>query len=1548
MDIKKLDRWAELLLDTGKRNNLVNFRDTKSSTVEVLCPETADLFAKAESSAVFEVYDPLLNESDEDEPPAEAPSPNGQKRKGDGTTAGFMPPRPIYLKEHAAKARKNGQVLLYNADHPMTALKNIHKKAASAMEETGVNVAYMVFGFIHWKDNSGTDTVYSAPLLLSPVLFENESAVEPYRIRMTEDDVIVNPTFNFKLHTEYNVSLPPLGEETFDEYIAKASGMAAKMGWTVTKECKIGIFSFLKLNMYQDLKDNASTIMENPNIRLLLGEAPATDTETSEEDSATGENLLVDLHNVVDADSSQLEAIRMAREGKSFVLQGPPGTGKSQTITNILAECLSNGKKVLFVSEKLAALNVVYEKLKQAGLEEFCLELHSHKANKKEFIAELCRTIRKPPTRVKEEADAEIAAKTRAQELLDTYAAELHATRPVVNKSLYRLLGAHASLNHVEDIDYVIPELDTLDEAYLTELCALLDQYSAFIPTIGTDYRTHPWLGYCRKDLSRRAKLSLREDIRKAATALGALSEMAANLEQECGISIPDLATLRRYRDFLEFFCGSEALTPALLSEETIRDARATLAIMIPLAQEIVAFRQILNAEYSPELYKLDGADLYKQLTRRFESVFSRLFNGDYRKILQDINLCRAYGKRITYAEAVRVTHILQSYQTKLAEFNALAPRMEAVLGPAYVGVDSEWDTITADLERLGQELNTVGDLGILPTFSPITHRQNRIRMANEIRKISALLNDSKPTLDALADAFDPAYWNFHAATLRELVDKCNACPAAMEDLENWCRLYDLLQKLRSMNALPFIHYLIENNLIDRKISDVYRRAYYSQHIDSIIYSHPTLAEFTRIAQDETVKTFAEKDEFQFSISQARIKAALSAERPALDMLAAGSATATLLREGEKKRKQKSIRALLSEIGELVQVLKPCFLMSPLSVSTFLSASDVRFDVVVFDEASQIFPQDAIGAIYRGEQLIVVGDSRQMPPSNFFNTTVEVDDADEENGDVSDFESILDICSTAFPQVRLKWHYRSRYEQLIAFSNQNFYDGDLVTFPSVQTDRPWIGVDYHHVDGTFDRRTKTNRREAEYIVDLIYHNLTLFPDRSLGVVAFSVSQQDLIDKLLSKRRHSRPDMEVFFRSDRKEPFFIKNLETVQGDERDTIIFSVGYARDSEGKLLHNFGPLNRAGGERRLNVAVTRAKLNVQLVSSLSHTDIDLGRTKAEGSRLLKEYLNYAENGPKTLRISTPADEDNEVGKAAFEEEIAKFLREQGYAVDTHVGCSGVRIDLGLRLPNSADYALAIECDGDAYRTARNTRDRDRLRQEVLERMGWTYYRIWSTDWHKNNQTEKDRLLNAVQEALSHSERTALPTHNDPIPTFDIPAEVKHSTFPFYEEVDLQNAYNRCQHSYLAAVARVLRSEAPLSEEWLIKRSVEIFHREKVSSVVVAEYREAMSGYQNRGIEILDGFLYLRDQTDFQLRIPAPDQPPRDIKYIAPEELAAGMYEVICQNVSVDKNCLFHLIATKLGFARAGNAIQERLEQALLKLEDVVDLSDDTLSLKER
>lgn len=705
------------------------------------------------------------------------------------------------------------------------------------------------------------------------------------------------------------------------------------------------------------------------------------------------------------------------------------------------------------------------------------------------------------------------------------------------------------------------------------------------------------------------------------------------------------------------------------------------------------------------------------------------------------------------------------------------------------------------------------------------------------------------------------------------------------------------------------------------------------------------MSAFNRVSQDKAIRTFSDKDIEQFEINKAKIRAELSSARPSLDMIAPGSALAVLLREGEKKRKQKSIRALLAETGELVQRIKPCFLMSPLSVSTFLAPGSVEFDVVVFDEASQIFPQDAIGAIYRAKQLIVVGDSKQMPPSNFFNTTVEADDNDEETGDVTDFESILDLCSTSMRQLRLRWHYRSRYEQLITFSNKNFYDNDLVTFPSSKADAPGIGVDYYHVDGIFDRKSHTNRKEAEFIVDLIYQNIEKYPNRSLGVVAFSVAQQDLIDKLLSRRRQATPEKEYFFKSNVNEPFFIKNLETVQGDERDTIIFSIAYGMDADGRLLHNFGPLNRAGGERRLNVAVTRAKCNVQLVSSMHYTDIDVKRTSSEGAKLLREYLDYAENGNIALERTISVGQFEQFD-SDFELEVCEFLRSQGFTVDTQVGCSGFRIDLGLRLPNSSDYVLAIECDGATYHSSKNARDRDRLRQEILERMGWKFYRIWSTDWFKNKSVEKQRLLEIAIEAVKNPTKVeAKPIETPQIETFEEIAVEKHFEFPPYKAANIDamgTAY--LPRDFLGMIRAILEVEAPLSEDLLLKRIVGFFGRTKVTSVVQRAYEQQMFGCQRRGIIRKDGFLYLNN--DKEIRFRGPGDIVRDIKQIAPEELAVGMLEILNQNVSADKNGLYRSLAMQCGVSRVGKAVNESMDAALEILKDRVNIDGDVISIK--
>lgn len=1555
MDTKKLDKWAELLLDKGKRNNLINFKDTRTSTVEVLLPSSDVLFEKVEGTASFEVIDPEIIEEDDLEKSSapeqqietlEESSELKNRQIGELEEPDTSNGKTRYLAQCAGKIKRQNQILLYNAaTNPFTAVKNIDKKARQFIEETGVNVAYMAFGFIHWKESASSNSVFRAPILLVPIQLEQASAVDPYFIKSTEDDIIVNPTFSYKMDTEQGVKLPEYNDEGLNAYLEKVTHLVAKLQWTVTAECKIGIFSFLKINMYRDLKDNAKTILANQNVRQLLGEPTiAEGLHDGEGTIGSVVNPLIELHSVVDADSSQIEAIEMAKSGKSFVLQGPPGTGKSQTITNIIAECLSDGKKVLFVSEKLAALNVVYDKLKHAGLAEFCLQLHSHKANKKDVIADICHTLRTGKSAVSSKADAEIAIKEKAQHQLDAYAVELHKLRPVIGKSLYQLYESYAAFHATPDVEYSIPQLSSKGEAYLTETVDLLEQYVDYIPSIGYDYRKNPWYGYINQDTSYQSKNEVKSDLSVVSQFMQTLIPLQQEISEKYEIQCVSVEDAQLWNRFFGFAAVSKLITPSLLNREHFDAVNSVLRTLQGQSADILAARSVLSAVFDDDVYKLDGAAYHKKLTKQFSGAFSRLFNAEYKQLIIDLRLCKKDGKKPSYNEAVTMTERLAYYQQKNLEFIEVEAPIKTFLGEAYHGVESEWDYVAEQMSEMEAIFSSGIAFGTLENYDDFTSERDLFTIYHQ--KLNENMTVCSSDTFKRADGyFDRAILNVHSASCNLVWARLTDCLNEMGKLDNWCHFWRLLSKLDEKQVVAYINAAIGQNIELKHIVGAFQKQFYYQWIDSIISENPVLSAFNRISQDKALRTFAEKDTEQFEINKAKIRAELSSMRPSLDMIASGSALAILLREGEKKRKQKSIRSLLAETGELVQRVKPCFLMSPLSVSTFLASDSVHFDVVVFDEASQIFPQDAIGAIYRADQLIVVGDSKQMPPSNFFNATTEVEDNDEETGDVTDFESILDLCTTSMQQLRLRWHYRSRYEQLITFSNKNFYDSDLVTFPSSKADAPGIGVDYYHVDGTFDRKTHTNWKEAEFIVDLIYQHIEKYPNRSLGVVAFSVAQQDLIDKLLSKRRQSTPEKEYFFKNDRNEPFFIKNLETVQGDERDTIIFSIAYGIDAQGRMLHNFGPLNRAGGERRLNVAVTRAKCNVQLVSSMHYTDIDLNRTSVEGAKLLREYLDYAENGSIALERAISVSPFEQFD-SDFEFEVCDYLKSRGFTVDTQVGCSGFRIDLGLKLPNSSDYVLAIECDGATYHSSKNARDRDRLRQEILERMGWKFYRIWSTDWFRNKQVEQLRLLETAADAVKNPSKSEVKSaDSQSAKTFEEVVVEKHFEFPAYKAADF---YEICRHhqwnDFKAIVKEILEVEAPLSEDLFLKRMVWYFDREKVTNIVKSDYEQQMYGYQRYGIIRRNGFLYLNNGKEVQFR--GPGDVERDIKQIAPEELAAGMFEILKQNVTADKSGLYHSLAEQCGVTRVGKAINEAMDAALNVLSDRIIVDGEQISIK--
>ena len=679
MDIKTIDSWAEHLLDIGKGNNLINFKNSKASTVEILRPDIATLFTKAESGVTLEVYYPdddkdfevtKINarperEDIEDKDGEDAENKDEESEASDSSTV-VTSTKEQYIAAHEHKLKKPNRILIFNqGGKPLTALRNIQKKADMLIEETGVNVAYMAFGFVNWYENENKSQIFSAPLLLVPVHIKRRSAIDPYLIKITEDEIIVNPTFSYKLAVEYKVTLPEYSDQGFNEYLAYVTGIVKKMGWSVSAECKIGTFSFLKVNMYHDLKTNSEQILKNSNVRTLLGlpeikpeeetaEAcrPTLNTET-EPVFKPEEAAEARLHNVVDADASQTEAIKMAKSGESFVLQGPPGTGKSQTITNIIAECLADGKTVLFVSEKLAALNVVYNKLKQAGLEDFCLELHSHKSSKTNVIKELCRTLRAERSSVSSRAESDLADEENARMLLEKYTQALHEHHENIGMSLYELFELYSAYRNIPDNDRVIPDIADKGEDYINTCLDLIDQYVEFIPSIGNDYRKNPWYGYNGTDTSYQAKNACRNDLQNAAACTVKLFETAQDIEQRLGITCDTISALDGWKKIFRLVADTDTLTPELFEQKVLKYTISYILELRLLSEKIIALRNKIQEEYFEDIFISDCHKNHKLLLKKYGKPVSRFMNKEYRHIVRELRAYKTSGKKVSYEEAI-------------------------------------------------------------------------------------------------------------------------------------------------------------------------------------------------------------------------------------------------------------------------------------------------------------------------------------------------------------------------------------------------------------------------------------------------------------------------------------------------------------------------------------------------------------------------------------------------------------------------------------------------------------------------------------------------------------------------------------------------------------------------------------------------------------------------------------------------------------------------------------------------------------------------------
>ena len=522
------------------------------------------------------------------------------------------------------------------------------------------------------------------------------------------------------------------------------------------------------------------------------------------------------------------------------------------------------------------------------------------------------------------------------------------------------------------------------------------------------------------------------------------------------------------------------------------------------------------------------------------------------------------------------------------------------------------------------------------------------------------------------------------------------------------------------------------------------RQVWLDAVISAARHDRPFLSTFDATSHAQTIRRFGQLDEARLIENRSRVAAGRFAR---IDRMANPAAWRLLNQQFSLKKSYKAIRDLMKDAGPAIQHLAPVFMMSPLSVAQYLPRGTISFDLVIFDEASQVRPEDGLGAITRGRQVVVVGDEKQLPPSDFFN----VQNAPADDGLVEDLESLLGIFKSAnAPQTMLRWHYRSRHESLIAVSNREFYDNRLVLFPSPDAGRSRLGLIYHHLpNAEYDAgASRTNRVEAREVASAVMRHARDTPDQSLGVAAFSAAQADAILDELEILRRQNTSLEPFFDAAAEEPFFVKNLENVQGDERDAIFISVGYGRQASGKLSMNFGPLNKEGGERRMNVLITRAKLRCEVFTNLRAEDLDLSSTKSEGVRVLKTFLQYAATG----RMDVTAEALEAEPESPFEEAVERALRANGHQVRRQVGSGGFRVDLAVVDPDAPGrYLLGIECDGATYHRSRSARDRDRLRQSVLENLGWHIHRIWSTDWFLNPA----RCMRELETAIAAARQTA-------------------------------------------------------------------------------------------------------------------------------------------------------------------------------------------------
>lgn len=1338
----RISRWQRKLLDLSLRNRLLNFRDTKQ-TLPFICPDVSSLEDQLADGKKFKA----LALKDED--------PLGKRDL-------LTREEPKLIEEVARDAFGKGQLAVpLTGKDTSNRLLALFRKAKSDMQEGGTNTLFLAAGFLRWKKSEHDTRSYRAPLLLIPVKISRRSAQSDFIIEHHEDEVRFNSTLLEFLKRDFDLKIPelerglPRDDSGYDLpliFEIMRRKVRDVSGFEVVEDLAMSTFSFAKFLMWKDLVDRTDSLRESALVKHLVDnptEPFLTDGSAALPSADDVDRRVAprDLFTPLPADSSQLSAVLAAQEGHDFVLIGPPGTGKSQTIANIISQCLAVGKTVLFVAEKSAALDVVHRRLSANGLADAVLELHSNKADRKSVLDQLGRSWDRQG-RVSDDEWVKVTddlSVTRDQ--LNAYVRALHR-KGTQGFSVYDAVGRAAKVEVPFRLSFDNKDAhDAETYAHLKNLSEAVGRCHEIVadrpalPLVQAEQWSFGW----QAELLERAE-ALRASSRD-------LMEAASRLTVLCGLTPDgDCATdhLENLKALTELPASGPDVTWALSQDMDRIETEIN-----KLAQLLKAHRGaagMLSATYPLDQLgriPLDQMDAYWRRAQTKMWPFSIFAKSSVRKLLQ------------TYATGGRADPATDI--AALTEVHRVRSDIDGVAldgCPAFAGVDTE-ETRLADWVRDAQNVRN-----LLDPLSGHVSDDEAWSLARE-RLARRETGDLRAAIDRFRALYDT--WLSNGLAFREtagsdpaqhpLADLCRILDdtlAQRDDFEDWTRWVGVRKQACAAGLAPLVE-AIESAGLEIPADEAFAAAYAAWWLPHAMDAEPVLRGFSHWSHEDAIKKFRALDDRATEMAAEQVLHRIRHGLPTKDGVARKSELGTLRHQLGLQRPSMPIRTLISEMPETFTKLAPCVLMSPLSVAQYLPAGQAAFDVVIFDEASQITTWDAIGAIARGRQAIIVGDPKQLPPTNFFGRTEDTEEDLPESE--KDLASILDEVSAAgVPMQQLDWHYRSRDESLIAFSNWHYYGGRLVTFPAPATASQ--AVQLHQIDGTYARGMgRTNEDEARAITRMVVRRLNEWltlpeEDRlTLGVITFNGEQQGLILDLLDEERRRNPDLEWFFEDDREEPVIVKNLENIQGDERDVMLFSITFGPDHAGKLSMAFGALNGDGGEKRLNVAITRARQELHIFASIRADQIDLTRTKALGVKHLKGFLDFAARGP----VALPAQDDGSLGAVenAFEAAIKAAIEAKGWELRPQIGVSGFRIDLGVVHPDHAGVYLAgIECDGATYHGSATARDRDKVRQAVLENLGWTIFRIWSTDWFKNSNAVLDRIHEALTEHLE-ADRTA-------------------------------------------------------------------------------------------------------------------------------------------------------------------------------------------------